>query len=137
MKFKDDIVKDRFHDMHPKAQELAAEMDAWSVKHHGQELTLTATVSTIEEDKELQRVSDTHRTRRAFDIRVKDLSEQHIAELCAEFRKTWSKYGALVKGVRTLIVYRPHGTGVHLHVQLDRKFQLPIIAYKGKDHGTT
>lgn len=137
MKFKDDVVESRFSDMHQYAQDIAKEMDEWSVKNHGKELTLTATVSTIAEDKELKRVSDTHRSRRAFDVRVKDLSETHIAELCAEFRKRYNKYGAVVNNHRSLIVYKPHGSGPHLHVQLDRKFSLPPIDYKGNKNGTT
>ena len=135
MKFKDDVTKDRFHDMHPKAQEIALDLDAWSIKTHGQELTLTATVSTVEEDKELGRESDTHRTRRAWDVRIKDLTETHIAELCAYARKKYGKFGALVKGVPNLIVYKPHGTGPHLHIQLSRMYSLPLLTYKGESNG--
>lgn len=129
MKFKDDIVAARFKDMHSQCQKLATDMDEWSVKHHGKEITITATVSTYSEDKLLERISDTHRTRRAFDVRVNDLTEDHIAELCAHFRKTWGLQGAVVSGRPSLIVFKPHGTGPHLHVQLARKFALSPLTY--------
>lgn len=122
MKFKDDVIAARFEDMHIKAQEVAKFMDDWSVKNYGIELTLTATVSTKEEDSALGRVSDTHRTGRAFDVRVRDLPESLIAELCAATRKAYGKYGAQSNGAANLVVYRPHGTASHLHVQLNRKF---------------
>lgn len=131
MKFKDEIIKDRFNDLHEKAQEIAIDADNWSQKSYGIELTLTATVSTIEEDKLLGRVSDTHRSRRAFDVRTRDLPESLIAELCAYLRKKYGKFGASVNGAANLVVYRPHGTGPHLHIQLNRNYSLPSIAYKG------
>jgi hypothetical protein len=122
MKFKDDIVESRFPLMHEQAQKLAVEMDNWIKHKFGLELTLTATVSTKAEDMELSRVSDTHRTGRAFDVRTRDLPENVIAELCAHFRKKYANIAALSGGQKNLIVYRPHGTGPHLHVQLNRNF---------------
>ncbi len=69
MKFKDDVIASRFEDMNSLSQLIATEADEFCKEKYGIEITLTATVSTPEEDKELSRVSDTHRTRRAFDIR--------------------------------------------------------------------
>jgi hypothetical protein len=129
MKFKDDVIAARFDDMCDLAKKVAREMDEWSQKNYGIELTITATVSTLAEDKILGRVSDTHRTRRAFDIRTNDLPEAMIAELCAEFRKKYGKYGAVASAIPSLIVYKPHGTGPHLHVQLSRKYTLKEINY--------
>lgn len=123
MKFKTEEVQDRFMLMHPRAQELAREMDEWTMKHFGKELTITATTSTAAEDKALGRVSDTHRTGRAFDIRTSDLTDTIIANLCTYFRRLYNqKLGASSNKQCNLIVYRPHGTGPHLHVQLNRKY---------------
>jgi hypothetical protein len=132
MKFKDDIIAARYDDMHPLARQISAEMDEYSQQHYGIELTITATVSTIKEDKELGRKSDTHRGRRAWDIRTKDLPDSLIAELCAVFRKKYGKHGATVDGHPQLIVYKPHGTGPHLHCQLNRKYSLPGLDYGQK-----
>lgn len=132
MKFKTPEAKERFKDLHPQAQKIATEMDEWSVKNFEQELTLTTTCSTKAEDKLLNRVSDTHRTRRAWDIRTKDLSEDHIAKLCSHFRKLYNKYGAVANNAAQLIVYKPHGSGPHLHCQLNRNYILPE-----KDYATT
>jgi hypothetical protein len=127
MKFKTEVAKDRFELMHPKAQEIAIFMDGWVQKNHNIELTITATVSTLAEDRELKRQSDTHRTGRAFDIRTSDLSETLIAQLCAVTRTAYGKFGAISNTTGpSLIIYKPHGSGPHIHVQLNRKHMVSI-----------
>ena len=123
MKFKDKETEDRFPLMHDQVQKVAKEMDNWLINKFNIELTITATVSTKDEDRKLGRVSDTHRTGRAFDVRTRDLPDNVIAEFCAHFRKKYNNpYGAMSGGQRNLIVYRPHGTGPHLHIQFNRTF---------------
>ena len=135
MKFKTPEVESRFKDLCPLSQTIAKDMDNFCKKKYNIEITLTATVSTHEEDKELKRESDTHRTRRAFDVRTIDLPESLIAELCAYTRKRYNKEGARTSDGPALIVYKPHGTGSHLHVQLNRNHSLPEINY-GKEKTT-
>tara|TARA_R110000868_G_scaffold292023_1_gene552549 strand:+ start:963 stop:1358 length:396 start_codon:yes stop_codon:yes gene_type:complete len=129
MKFKTKDVETRFTDMADLAQRIAKEMDLYSQEKYGIQLTLTTTVSTKAEDTELSRTSDTHRTRRAFDIRTGDLPDELVAELCSVFRKKYGRFGAVTSALPSLIVYRPHGTGPHLHVQLSRKYALTEINY--------
>jgi len=129
MKFKDDVIAARFDDMNKLAQTIATEMDQWSQKNYGIELTITATVSTLEEDKQLGRVSDTHRTRRAWDIRTRDLHDSLVAEMIAAINKKYGKYGAVASAIPQLIVNKPHGSGPHLHCQLSRKYALKELSY--------
>jgi len=132
MKFKDDVIAARFTDMNKLAQTIANEMDQWSQKNYGIELTITATVSSAAEDKELKRLSDTHRTRRAWDIRTRDLPDSLIAEMIAAINKKYGKYGAVASAIPQLIVNKPHGSGPHLHCQLSRKYALKELTY-GKE----
>lgn len=129
MKFKDDVIAARFSDMNKLAQTIATEMDQWSQKNYGIELTITATTSTLEEDKQLGRVSDTHRTRRAWDIRTRDLPDSLVAEMIAAINKKYGKYGAVASAIPQLIVNKPHGSGPHLHCQLSRKYALKELTY--------
>jgi hypothetical protein len=132
MKFKDDVIAARFDDMNKLAKVIATEMDEWSQVNHGIELTITATTSTLDEDKSLGRVSDTHRTRRAFDVRTSNLSEELVNGLIEATLKKYGKYGAVASAIPQLIVNKPHGTGPHLHVQLNRKYALAVINYGAK-----
>ena len=129
MKFKTPEVENRFKDMADLAQRIALDMDLWTKEKYNIEITLTATTSTTAEDKELSRVSSTHRDRRAFDVRTGDLPDEVVAELCAVFRKKYGRFGAVSSAIPSLIIYKPHGTGPHLHVQLSRKYSLPEIKY--------
>lgn len=129
MKFKDDIIETRYGDINPLLKTILEDADDFSQKKYGIELTITATVSTFQEDKQLGRESSTHRDRRAADVRTRDLPESLITELCAYLRKKYGKYGAVVSGTPSLVVYRPHGTGPHLHIQLNRNYSLPYINY--------
>lgn len=129
MKFKDDIIAARFTDMNKLAQTIATEMDKWSQDNYNVELTITATVSTIEEDKALGRISDTHRTRRAWDIRTVDLPDSLVAEMIVAINKKYGKYGAVTSALPRLIVNKSHGNGPHLHCQLNRKYALKEITY--------
>lgn len=129
MKFKDDVIAARFTDMNKLAQTIANEMDQWSQKNYGIELTITATVSSHNEDKQLGRVSDTHRTRRAWDIRTRDLPDSLIAEMILAINKKYGKYGAVASAIPQLLVHKPHGSGPHLHCQLNRKYALPELTY--------
>ena len=132
MKFKTPEVQNRFSDLCAMAQTIATEMDVYAKEKYNVGLTITATVSTAEEDKELNRVSDTHRTRRAFDIRTGDLPSELVDELCAVFSKKYGRYGAVNTAIPQLIIHKPHGSGPHLHVQLSRKYALKEIDY-GKE----
>jgi hypothetical protein len=123
VKFKSKHVEARFALLCDRAKELAIEMAVWAMNRYKIELVFTATVSTKEEDKVLGRVSDTHRTGRAFDIRTAGLPEAFIAEFILHFETKYPKLGA-----GKLIVNKAHGTGPHLHVQLNRTFAIvPIV----------
>lgn len=132
MKFKTKEVEERFKDMADLAQRIAEDMALWAMEKYKIDLMITATTSTTAEDKELGRTSSTHRDRRAFDVRTGDLPDEMVAELCAVFRKKYGRFGAVTSAIPSLIVYRPHGTGPHLHVQLSRKYSLQEIKY-GKE----
>ena len=136
MKFKDDVVAARYDDINPLLKTIMEDADDFSQKKYGIELTITATVSTIQEDKQLGRVSSTHRDRRAVDVRTRDLPDSLVAELCAYLRKKYAKYGAVSGNYPQLVVYKPHGTGPHLHIQLNRKYSLPYLDYKGASNAT-
>lgn len=122
LRFSSERAEKNFEKMKLHTKWLAVEMHVWAVQH-GVTLTFTETYSTAAEDKALNRVSDTHRTGRAFDIRVKDLSPEFIELFQTHFNTLYNQsMGAVTKSGPQLIVYKPHGTGPHFHVQIRRGY---------------
>lgn len=127
LKFKTPTVERRFNLMHPRARLLAWEMGTYAWRMWGWEIVLTTTVSSVEEDTELERVSDTHRTGRAFDIRTEHVDPERVRKLGQVFRLKYPSLGAVDKANRNnLIVDKPHGSGPHLHVQIVRVYAVKI-----------
>lgn len=88
---------------------------------------VTETVTTPEEDRALKRVSDSHRTARAFDVSRHDWTEKMIEEFMTHFEKQWGAMGAVgyQSGTSELIVHHEVGNhGDHMHVQLSRAFAI-------------
>ena len=111
--------------LHPIALLILLDMQVYC-EEEGLEFLVTETVTTLEEDKDLGRLSSTHRTGRSFDLRNKSWSLWEIKKFEEVFNKKYnSKYGAITsQGNRRLIVSVPHGTGPHFHVQIDKKYSL-------------
>ena len=121
LKFKTPIVQERFANMTQTAQKLAKEMSDWAFYNYNVELVFTSTWTLAAEDMKLGRVSDSHRTGRAFDIRTKGLKEDFKKAFCEYFNALYQKsLGAQTKDGPMLIVDKPHGSGPHWHVQVRR-----------------
>lgn len=130
--FSSDRAAHGWHLMKKNTRDLAIEMAQWLWDTHQIKMVITETHTTKEQDEALQRVSSTHRDGRAFDVRVRDphtgivvLPESVIAQFCAYFRKKYPNLGAVsgsrpASRNRNLIVYKPHGSGPHLHIQIKR-----------------
>lgn len=121
MKFKTPKVQERFVQMTKTAQDLATEMADWALQKWNVELVFVETWTTAAEDQKLNRVSDTHRTGRAFDIRTKNLKDDFKSAFLEHFRLLYNdKLGAVTPSGPSLIVDKPHGSGPHWHVQVKR-----------------
>lgn len=80
---------------------------------------VTDTVSTEEEDRALNRVSESHKSGRAFDISLKNWSHDEQTDYFIEFTDKFGHLGALTtSGDRRLIVIHNNGNGYHLHFQI-------------------
>lgn len=86
---------------------------------------ITSTVSTLEEDVILHRKSTTHLEGRAFDLSVKDFTENEITDIEVAFTRVAGHLGAINKdGSRALIVDHNSGFGRHLHFQIAKDVAL-------------
>lgn len=93
----------------------------------------TACLSTMAEDSILKRVSDTHRTARAFDMSIRGWTAPDISYISEYFSKKYPQLGAISQDGKTnLIVIHDAGTGLHFHFQIRKDLSLPSIDIWGK-----
>ncbi len=123
--FKTTRVRDRAPLLHEAAIEIMYDMSTWAEKH-GLPFVVTETVSTLNEDQALKRVSATHREARAFDVSVKGWSDDESAIFVAEFNACYAHKAAVSpsSGKPQLVVRHSNGHGDHFHVQLSRVFAI-------------
>lgn len=99
------------------------DMADWA-KGHWLPFEVTSTVSTMEEDGCLSRVSSTHRTGRAFDLSIHGWLEPAIEEFSKVFNAKYLHVAAIgnQSGESELLVRHNNGNGVHIHCQIAKVF---------------
>jgi len=87
---------------------------------------ITCTISTLEEDKALKRVSDSHRTRRAVDLSLHEWPEEKINSFQTIFNAKYKDKASISKsdGIPRLIVVHGVGENRHFHVALHSKYSM-------------
>lgn len=90
---------------------------------------ITDTITTTKEDSSLQRVSDTHRTARAFDGSLKGWTSDQRIDCLTYFNGKYPQLGAIspTDGKPYLVIAHDAGTGLHLHFQIRRDLALPTL----------
>jgi len=129
MIFKKRVDQNRFFCLNPVVILIAAEMFKWCATRDIP-FVITSTVSTLKEDKRLKRVSTSHRTCRAFDLRSWVFTEEDHIQFMAFFNRKFKNVAAVSRdGTPNLIVYHT-GTAPHFHIQIHSRFALknPIEA---------
>jgi hypothetical protein len=126
--FKTQANFDGFSKMHPKMQEVA-EFAVNTALWLGVELPMiTETRTTIELDKALGRVSQSHSEGRAFDFRTWNLTEAQLKKLVQELENKYDFIGAINKlGKKQLVVHHDVWLGTHLHIQLNKTFARLVL----------
>ena len=101
--------------------DLVIDMAHWA-DENGCPFVITATISTLEEDTALKRESSSHRDARAVDISLNGWDDLQIKDFVKYYTVKFGHLGAVSKidGKRRLVVYKEHGTGPHLHIQIAR-----------------
>ena len=127
VQFKHDIDKSRLFYMHPLIIMVMLDIANWHIER-GIPFMVTATISTLDEDNALKRVSSTHRTGRAFDFRVKDLTEEQLTELVDTFNHKYKTIAATTHELeQTLVVIHGKNVNRHAHVQINSLYIMPEI----------
>jgi len=119
--FKTEFAMQGFNKLVPQLQELCEAMWFFCAENV-QPFVITETVTTTEIDEALGRVSQSHVSGRAIDVRVKDWPSDFIEKFKTHFTEKYNHLGAVSKsdGVRRLIVHHNSGHGDHFHIQIGR-----------------
>lgn len=124
--FKTDRIRERAQFLHQKMCEVINDMAEWA-QANGCPFEITDAVSTPAEDHALARVSETHRTGRAFDLSTHGWDDAKAATFCEHFEEEYAQVAAISAktGKRELILRHEVGNhGDHFHVQLSRSFAI-------------
>ena len=128
IKFKHDIDRKLFCSLHPAL--LLVFIDLWNYAYdkYGYEITVTDTVSTLQEDINLGRKSSSHRKCLALDWRTRDIDAFHLQDIIEyiESKPEYDKYKYMSKsGKRRLIYVHNHNkNGEHAHMAIHQKYAI-------------
>jgi hypothetical protein len=123
--FKSQANFDGFAKMHPKMQEVATYAVNQALILGVKEPMITETMTTVELDKALGRVSISHSDGRAIDLRTWNMTGVQLKKLVMALENQYDFMGAINKlGKKQLVVYHDIGLGPHLHIQLNGSFKV-------------
>jgi hypothetical protein len=129
----DEANQDRWKYLHPIAVMIFCDLILWC-EENNLPCVMTDSVSDEAEDRKIQRMSDTHRTRRAFDISLNGWGDIQKNACIQAMTLKWNKYAALGGDGRPRLCYGDvHGTGPHIHFQINRKYSLPVLDFQKKE----
>ena len=112
--------------LNPIALMILCDVIQWC-ESYGVPCVVSDAVSTEDEDRELERVSSTHREGRAFDISARGWGELQVNAIIQEFSHKYAGYAAIGKDGPRLVYHHDAGTGAHLHFQIAKKFAMPLL----------
>ena len=123
MKFKHEKDKELFFMLHPILIMIYADLYFYTYEKHGVELVITSTISTVEDDIRLKRVSKSHLTRRALDIRTKDLGSK-ITNSIIDYvnnKQENKRFHYISNGGRKRLAYYHNN---HIHLAIHSRYSL-------------
>lgn len=130
MDFKHKKDMSLFFSLHPALIMIFADLNNYAYEKHNIELTITSTVSTPSEDAALGRISSSHLTRRAIDIRTKDIDVFALQDMLKYInsKSRYRKYHYTSFGGKKRLAYL-HGEGdqEHIHLAIHADYALPQL----------
>lgn len=124
MKFKHQEDMELFFKLHPVLMVILTDMYSYCYDNN-MEFVITDTISTIEEDRKLKRVSSTHRTHRAADIRIKNWDNLELKDFQNHFNQKYKDFASVnSSGEPRLVVIHDAGYGSHGHIQIHSRYKL-------------
>lgn len=111
--------------LHPLISMVMFDMANWC-NTRSISFVVTDTISTFKKDKKLGRVSDSHRTRRAFDLRSRTFSKRQAEEFIQYFNNKYSNIASVSASdlVPRLVVHHGKDDSLHFHIAIHSRFRV-------------
>jgi len=119
IKFKTETEKAEFDKIYPSLRLILLDMASY-FNANGYDFIVTDILSEVQEDRNLHRISSSHREGRAVDVRVKNIPGEFLKTFEEKFEKIYKNEAAISAktGEPNLIVRHNSGHGDHLHIQV-------------------
>lgn len=124
IKFKfDKDDRPMFFELHFLLHMVIVDMAAWCKKRNI-DFVITDTVSSVEEDAILGRVSSSHRERRAIDLRSWTFDPKYRKKFITHFNRKYRDIASISKRdlKPRLVVW--HGNPKHFHIAINAKYAI-------------
>lgn len=127
-KFKDPSEYVELQYLHPYAFLVFADLVRFCHDSKMPTPVVTCVCRTPEEDAALGAESDSHSTRRAFDISSRPYTKDQINSILNYMNTQWLKYAAINSQgqVRLAIYHKVDGNAFHFHFQIHKRYELPV-----------
>ena len=125
LRFKNERDKELFFSLHPILIMIYADLFYYTKDKYNIELVITDTVSTLEKDVSLGRISPAHREHRAIDIRTRDIDAFVVQDIINYInnKDSYDEFKYVSRsGIRRLAYYHTH-RGEHIHLAIHSKFK--------------
>jgi hypothetical protein len=85
---------------------------------------ITETITTLEDDQKLKRISNSHRTKRAADVSVIGWNKESIEKFILFFNEEHKDIASISASdlKPRMVVYHDSGHGSHFHIALHSKY---------------
>lgn len=125
VKFKDPKQGTTLMYLHPLIVMVMFDMASWC-NSRGIDFVVTDTISTEKKDKKLLRRSDSHRTRRAFDLRSRTFSKTEQDSFIEFFNSKYDMIASVSASdhVSRMVVLHGEGDNEHFHIALHSRFKV-------------
>lgn len=127
IEFKHSRDRYMFTHLHPIIIMIYADLFNFAKDKFNKNLYVTQTLSTAAIDYKLNRVSSSHRTGRAIDIGVRNLTLTEINEICHYINSSFKyrKYKYQARSGAKRLAYYHRGTAPHIHLAIHARYALP------------
>lgn len=125
--FKYEKDKTLIYKVHPILFDIANEMSNWC-KDHSVPFKITATVTTKKEDDLLGRMSDSHRTNRAFDCSIRNWDKDNLVLFQNTFNIKYRSVASISRSdsIARLVVLHGLNQNRHFHIALHSKYSQKV-----------